>query len=365
MSSGKRETSSRTTAAGTPDPSSGGPRGSKKAKSSASSSSAPKRAARFRNCCFTIFEEAEEFYTEWKEKDLPSSIKYLVYQLETCPETKQIHVQGYVEFSAKQQLTLEGIKCLFERLSMHIEQRKGTAAEAAAYCKKDDTRVPGVPYVERGTISQQGRRSDLEGYAARVAAGGEAAIQAVASEAPQVFVRYYRGLQALAAYTSPPAMRPRPSILYMWGRPGCGKSRLAHNMFPEAYCATDKKEGWFDGYRGQDTIIFDDFEGNYPLREMLKLLDFNSLQLPVKGAFVPIRAYRFIFTSNMSPATCYDTNSAWMRRIEQFGKVWEEEKIIQKYEAAFGPLATALHPLETDDFENAADNLAATQPLEE
>lgn len=318
---------------------------------------------RYRNFCFTSYDlNVGEYFSVC---DLPPSIKYLVYQQEVCPETKRDHIQGYCELT--KQLTLEDVKVLFNDLALHVEQRKGTAAQAADYCKKDNTYKPGGLRVERGTISNPGRRTDLEALAATVVAGGQAAITEIARNHPGQYVRVHRGLEALAARVSPPTYRGRPYLLYMFGSPGCGKSRLAHDVYPNAYCATDKKEGWFDGYRGEECIIFDDFEGNFPLREMLKLCDYYSLQLAVKGAFAPIRATKIIFTSNHDPLTLYDgpagEGSAWARRLRDFGTIWREDKIRELCAQRFPDEPAAASALDIFDNDFGVTALGDTQEL--
>lgn len=237
-----------------------------------------------RNVCFTINEkntgpaalrwnreDLEGWLKEWNEKDLPTEVTYLVAQLECGEEEKTYHIQGYAEFT--KQLKLDKIKELFDCYHVHLAARKGTAAQAAAYCKKDDTWVNDTLRVERGKPKEQGRRTDLETMARKINDGGEEAILEIAEERPDLIVRYHKGFKELAILKNPPKERDEPTVLYFYGPPGCGKSRLAHKLYPNAYTANDKKEGWFDNYRGEKVIIFDEFEGNYPIREMLRLLD--------------------------------------------------------------------------------------------
>lgn len=65
-------------------------------------------------------------------------MKYLVYQLE-AGESGTPHFQGYVEM--KKRTTLLQMKKLFP--GAHLEKRRGTQAEARAYCMKNDSRLEG------------------------------------------------------------------------------------------------------------------------------------------------------------------------------------------------------------------------------
>lgn len=104
-----------------------------------------------------------------------------------------------------------------------------------------------------------------------------------------------------------------------WGAPRTGKSRKAHEMFPDAYRAADNPNGWFDGYEGQEAVIFDEFTGLFPRQLMLQLLDRYPLQLPIKGGFVAIKATKVVFTSNLDPSTWYNEN--FQRRLREFGTI--------------------------------------------
>ena len=67
---------------------------------------------------------------------------YMVYQVETCPETKRDHIQGYLELSA--QTRFSQVKQMFAPAVVHLEARKAkTAGPAIAYCMKEDTRKDG------------------------------------------------------------------------------------------------------------------------------------------------------------------------------------------------------------------------------
>lgn len=286
----------------------------------------PVGKGRARNYCFTVNKEPLRFYNHWETCDLGSLIQYIVFQKEVAPETGHLHVQGYVQLTKA--LTFKQVQKLL-RSRCHLEPAKGTPAQNKAYCTKVESRLDGTDPVERGHVKEQGRRTDLEAIAERVVADGSVHLSLI-QEKPAVYVRHFRGLQALENALNSPRPRGAPRVVFMHGPPGCGKSRLAHLMWPHAFSATDCKEGWMDGYKHESVIIFDDFVGASPNWSMLRLLDYNPLQLPVKGGFVPIAARTFIFTSNLHPSNCYPGNEAWMRRINQFGEIWDEEVVKRK-----------------------------------
>lgn len=130
---------------------------------------------------------------------MADKFKYLVMQLEVCPHSQRIHIQGYAE--SEKALVLSSWKKLLGDTA-HIEPRRGTASEAAAYCKKTESRCPtlttegwdGQPF-EFGTISsdKQGKRSDLEDCCKAIKEG--ATIAKIVEEHMPVFVKYHRGIE--------------------------------------------------------------------------------------------------------------------------------------------------------------------------
>ena len=85
--------------------------------------------------------------------ELPEGVTYIVWSLE-CGKAGTVHWQIYVEFEKKKKLG--GIKKLFGEKTIHVEPRRGTAKQAAEYCKKlDETHLDG-PW-EFGEISHQGQ----------------------------------------------------------------------------------------------------------------------------------------------------------------------------------------------------------------
>lgn len=110
-----------------------------------------------RNCCFTIFQDKWDI--EDKVQFLQSiydngDIKYCIVQLEKSPETGNLHYQGYLELPKP--MRYGAIKSLLKCDSAHLEARKGTALQAADYCRKEESREDG-PW-EFGSLAKQGQR---------------------------------------------------------------------------------------------------------------------------------------------------------------------------------------------------------------
>lgn len=162
--------------------------------------------------------------------------------------------------------------------------------EASDYCKKCGD------WWEVGELPAQGKRSDLVAVAELVRSG--VSLVEVAEEVPGMFVRYSKGLTLLKMIL----MKDRtemPAVTWLWGPSGSGKSRYAVDLGFSFYI----KDGtpWWDGYDGQKCIIIDDFDGKWPFRDFLRLLDRYPYQGQFKGGYVKINSPLIYITCEFPP----------------------------------------------------------------
>lgn len=108
--------------------------------------------------------------------------RYVVWQLEKVAHE---HIQGYVELTKQRRLA--NMKKWLP--TAHFESRRGTAEEARAYCKKEESRVAG-PW-ERGEFGfAPGKRSDLDAVKDAIKAG--ASRRELLDEHTEVLAKYPR-----------------------------------------------------------------------------------------------------------------------------------------------------------------------------
>lgn len=259
--------------------------------------------SRARNWCFTI-NNPENFTIEnW-------NYTYCVYQYEKG-ENETLHVQGYVEFNTTK--TLKGVKKIHS--TAHWEARRGSQEQAIAYCKKEDTRVEG-PY-EFGIRKQQGKRTDIHKMIEDVMNG--ACDRDLVEDHCVPFVKYYKAVDRVRTCFIEPRSE-KPEVLWFYGATGTGKSREAFS-YDDVY-AKDMSDGkWFDGYTGQETVIFDDMrKDTFKYHELLRLLDRYELRVQYKGGSVHFNSKRIIITSCYRPEYLYDTREdiqQLLRRIDE------------------------------------------------
>jgi len=72
---------------------------------------------------------------------------------------------------------------------------------------------------------------------------------------------------------------------YIWGKAGVGKTRyvMEQHGYENVYRVTDYMHP-FDGYKGQDVLLFDEFRSSLTITEMLNYLDGYPLALPCRYA---------------------------------------------------------------------------------
>lgn len=253
-----------------------------------------------------------------------SRVKRGVGQTECGEHAHTRHVQAYVEFVHPVRPSF--LKRLLPRA--HIEKRRGTAREAWDYCSKDRTRVEGWK-VEVGSPPPSGAggtRTDLRVAVALVQSTGR--VRPVAEQYPIVYIKYFKGLEKYCEMLAKPRSgQNQPVVLVFYGRPGTGKSRHAHDHYPDAFWVPIQqgRTTWFDGYTGQSAVIFDDYNGELPVQHLLRILDRYPLRVPVKGGFIDLldTTTHFIFTTNYMPDAWYnwegreETKRALLRRITE------------------------------------------------
>lgn len=136
---------------------------------------------------------------------------------------------------------------------------------------------------------------------------------------PNIRVVHYRTLRTIASdYSQPPAIVRRVQVF--WGSTGTGKSKTAwEELGLDSYCKDPRSKFW-DGYRGQRHVIFDEFRGSIDIAHILRWTDRYPVNVEIKGSSVPLLATDLIFTSNLHPRDWYpdldaETLAALLRRF--------------------------------------------------
>jgi len=271
-----------------------------------------------RNWCFTV--NNPEGQLDPEADGWSVHISYVTWQLELS-ESGTEHFQGYLECIGKK--SLAQLKALPGLETAHFESRRGTQAQAINYAQKVDTRIEG-PWVW-GEPKEQGKRSDLIDMKRQI--DDEAApLTQLWDNNFGSMIRYHRSFKEYKRIKTP-KRDWLPTIIIIIGPSGVGKSRLARELFPNAYWKPNNK--WWDDYDNQATVVWDEFKGHYPYQDLLRVLDSTPLTVETKGASVQYVADTICFTSNFHPSEWYNPDTihfAWedsplRRRIREFGHI--------------------------------------------
>lgn len=243
---------------------------------------------RMRDVCFTCFDVSDAC----RERLLAIPCRYIVFQLERAATGRE-HFQGFIQLN--QQTRFNAVKTLLP--GCHLEKRRGTPEQAAAYCKKSASRISG-PW-EAGAM-EQGKRNDLIACRDAILLGKRG--RDLWDDNFTCMAKYHRAMDRYISLCSAPRSWKTQVHVY-WGDAGAGKSRKAFEEAPGAYVHDGSQ--WFDGYQDHEDVIIDDYTGSIQLDVFLKLLDRYPMQVPVKGGYVNWVPRRVFITSNLQPVEWY------------------------------------------------------------
>lgn len=220
------------------------------------------------------------------------------------------HWQAFAQFDKK--VTLAQCKGYFCEQA-HCEQSRSTAAEL--YVWKEDTRVHGSQFEKGSRPMRRNVQTDWDDVLSKAKAGNIDDIPA------DILVRYYNSIKRIRVDYCEPVWRHDINVKVFWGRSGTGKTRRAWHEAGELVYVKDPNTKWWDGYRGQENVIIDEFTGVIAINHILRWLDRYPCFAEVKGYQTPLRATNFWITSNIDPRLWYseasdDQKEALRRRCQ-------------------------------------------------
>lgn len=236
--------------------------------------------------------------------------RYIIYGREVAPTTGTQHLQGYVYFTNAREF-----KSILEKhKKWHLEVAKGSAEQNIKYCKKEGN------FVERGEAPKQGKRTDIDNIKEMVLE--KKPMSEIVMEANS-----YQALKfaELATYHLYEDRTDKPYVTWIWGLSGTGKTKFVHDNHEDIYI----KDGtqWWNGYNQQEVICIDDFDGKWPFRDLLRLLDRYKYQGQTKGGYVKINSPFIYITCEYHPEHFWNGNTYQQvfRRIDEIIKMTHTE----------------------------------------
>lgn len=208
------------------------------------------------------------------------------------------HLQGYVSMATR--VRFSTIKRRFPRI--HLEKARGSDEQNLDYCTKQDKN----PFIF-GEPDKKPTRSDLHTICKELAEG--CPLNQAALNNPEVYVKYSSGLTKFAYHTQQPrSVDDPPMTIWIWGPSGTGKTRFVYDQMPHDQIYIKDDTQWWDGYIQQSCVLVDDFDGRWPFRNFLRLLDRYPYQAQVKGGYVVVNSGIIVITCEYSPQHFWHDN---------------------------------------------------------
>lgn len=244
---------------------------------------------------------------QWAIDSLPSGVAWLKGQHE-LGASGYSHVQCVAALHSKS--SLSATKALFGGVG-HWELTRSVAADQ--YVHKDETAIEGTRFEYGSRALKQNCKRDWDSVWLAAVSGNLGDLPA------SLRVIHYRTLRAIREDHLQPVAMARTALVY-YGGTGVGKS---HRAWDEAgmdsYCKDSRTKFW-NGYRGQTHVIFDEFRGAIDVGHLLRWLDKYPCMVELKGSATALCATRYWFTSNLHPRDWYPgldagTLEALLRRL--------------------------------------------------
>lgn len=232
-------------------------------------------------------------------------ISYIMGQVEVG-EKGRAHFQGYCEMKKKQRISTMKKKV---SPTAHFERRKGTQSEAIVYCRKEKGRVDGPYEYGTKTLVTPRQRTDLLKIKKMLDAGQTPATIAKGDDHFATVIRNYKAFEwymRSVCLKNPIRQGSTPvKVILLIGETATGKTRHVIENFDGAYWKPSQTK-WWDGYQGEDTVIFDDFNSGWFTWDLLmRVTDRGPVKVETKFGYVDFCAVTMLFTSNTHPLYWY------------------------------------------------------------
>jgi len=170
---------------------------------------------------------------------------------------------------------------------------------------QEESRLIGGETAELGEITTQGGRTDFKEFKEAVKGGQRK--RHLMDEYPSIFARYRNFYGDILAIERP--KRDFKGVVLLIGPTGVGKTRKVIEKYEDTGELWVSPVGgggsWFDRYDGHKYALIDDFSGEMPLRDALRVLDRYPILVPVKGGFTWWVPEIVFVTTNTQPDTWY------------------------------------------------------------
>lgn len=249
----------------------------------------------------------------WTEDSLQAILntfkdaRYIIIGKEWGKSGQTKHLQGFIQLNKR--ITLKKIGGMFP---WHVEKTMGTPEQAMLYCKKEGD------FIEVGTLSsaETGSRNTESRWRVIVDMAKNGQFQLIEEQYPSEYLRCLRNLHMVRVEAMSPLSNEK-KCLWLWGKPGTGKSRFAFDYDNMAYAKMANK--WWDGYKDQKTIVLDDIGKDHRVLgyHLKRWTDRYPVIMEIKGTAIPCQYDTFIITSNYTIDDIWDSDQEMAEAIKR------------------------------------------------
>lgn len=268
-------------------------------------------------------------------KEIISGMKSVLYwcMADEIGQNGTYHTHVYIQ--SRGGIRFSSLKKKFE--GAHFDMARGTALDNMHYVsktgkwensKKAETKVENT-FEEFGDmpVERQGSRNDLADLYSMIKDGmSDFDILEQMPDALANIERLDKVRQIIRQEEFKNHFR-QLDVTYVYGDTGTGKTRgiMEQYGYPNVYRVTDYLHP-FDGYRGQDVLMFEEFRSGIPISNMLTYLDGYPLELPCRYSN-KYACYTKVYIVTNVPIHDQYTNiqkesySSWLAFLRRFSKV--------------------------------------------
>lgn len=274
------------------------------------------KSYRSRKLVFTSFDETEPRHDFENDEIDENQAKFLIYGREIAPNTGKKHFQGFVYFYDP---------CSIRKAKKYLNIKNGwfqyaysTIKDNINYCSKDGD------FTTHGTVPQQGKRTDLDEDKDAIMKG-TLSVDDITINNPMKYHQYGRTLEKIEdIYLRTQYRTVMTKGIWYYGLTGTGKSHKAYeNYNPATHYDLINDNGWWDGYKQQETVIINDYRGWIPYDRLLTLVDKWPTRVRRRNREpIPFTSTTLIITSALPPEDVYnnrnekDSINQLLRRFE-------------------------------------------------
>jgi hypothetical protein len=195
-------------------------------------------------------------------------------------KNKKLHLQIFIRM--RHAKTMSACKKAYFGGKSHLEKRFGTPYEAWTYCEMECK--PIYTKGECPSDAESANASIWDRIEQRIDEG--ASEWEIMKEFPAAYARYSTGIGKMMYLHDETKLLNRfrqVSVTYLWGETGSGKTRSVLEKDPGGvYRCNANLKNPFDGYKGQKTLVLDEFRSSITMTEMLDYIDGYFCQLPCR-----------------------------------------------------------------------------------